>query len=122
MTLQQLLIGQFGVSASDLNETFPVVGTTPVQLLQNNPNRVGFIIVNLSTNTAYISTQPSVTTTSGAAVGGAQSQSSTWRDDFNTVGYARYAVSASAGCQFYVAEIVLTGNEQPQTGGSSAGV
>ena len=122
MTLQQLLLGQFGVSASDVNETFPVVGTTPVQLLTNNPNRVGFIIVNLSTNTAYVGLQAAVTTTTGAALGGNQSFSSTWRDDFNSVGFARYAVAATSNNNFYVAEIVLTGNEQPQVGGSSAGI
>jgi hypothetical protein len=120
MTLNELLIGQFGVSGSDLRESVYTVGTTPVQVLPNDPNRVGFIISNLSTNTVYIALANAVTTTTGLAVGGGSAIASKWRDDFQTVGFARYMVSASSNCSIYVAEIVMYVNEQPGTlGGGS---
>lgn len=120
MTLQELLIGQFGVSATDINETTVTVGATPTQLLQNNPNRIGVLISNLGSNTIYIGFNSAVSQTTGAAVGGSNSYGAKWRDDFNTVGYARYAVSPGGSSTVYVAEIVMTGNEQPTTGNARA--
>ncbi len=120
MTLQQLLIAQFGVSSSDLRESFPTVGTSSTLILPNDPNRVGFIVVNLSTNTCYLGMANAVTSTTGAALGGNSSFTSTWRDDFNTVGFQRYAISPSGSASFYVAEIILTGNEEPTSGTTSA--
>jgi hypothetical protein len=121
MTLQQLLIGQFGVSATDLNEAYISVGTTPINLLSNNPNRIGFIISNLSTNTCYVGLTPATSSTTGLFLAAGGELTSTWRDDFNSVGFARYAVSPGGTSNFYVAEIVMTGNEQPQVGASGGG-
>lgn len=113
MTLQQLLQAQFGVSGADLRESTYTVGQTPVLILPNDPNRVGFIISNLSANTIYVAMANSVTTTSGVAVGGGNGLTSVWRDDFYTVGYQRYAISATGSNAIYVAEIVMYVNENP---------
>lgn len=122
MTLKELLIGQFGVSQTDLRESFITVGTTPTLLLANDPNRVGFIISNLSTNTCYIGMGNAVTSTTGLVLGGASAFSSTWRDDFNTVGFQRYGISPTGSSAFYVAEVIMTGNEQPTGNGLAAGI
>ncbi len=116
MTLQQLLIGQFGVTQSDLRESFITVGASQTLLLPNDPNRVGFIISNLSTNTVYIGLSNAVIATTGLAVGALATYSSTWRDDFSTVGFQRYAISPGGSSDFYVAEVILTGNEAPTIG------
>lgn len=121
MTLQELLIGQFGVSKTDMQEAYISVGTSPVQLLQNNPNRVGFIISNLSTNTCYVGLQPAVAQTTGLFLAAGGALGSSWRDDFGSVGFARYAISPGGTSNFYVAEIIMTGNEQPTTGAPGGG-
>ncbi len=121
MTLQQLLIGQFGVSGADLRESFITVGTTSTLLMPNDPNRVGFIISNLSTNTCYVGMANAVTSTTGLILGGAGNITSKWRDDFQTVGFQRYAISPSGNSNFYVAEIIMYSNETPQPSGISAG-
>lgn len=121
MTLQELLTGQFGVTQTDLRESFITVGTSPVPLLPNDPNRVGFIISNLSANACYIGLRPNTDTTTGLILSAANSLSSSWRDDFNTVGFSRFGVSPSGNSDFYVAEIIMTGNEAPQVGAPGGG-
>jgi hypothetical protein len=121
MTLQELLIGQFGVSQTDLRESFIAVGTSSTLILPNDPNRIGFIISNLSTNTCYVGMANAVTSTTGLILGGSNNLTSNWRDDFNTVGFQRYAISPSGTSNFYVAEIIMTGNEVKQSSGISSG-
>lgn len=121
MTLSQLLLAQFGVSGADLRESYPSVGSSPVQILPNDPNRVGFLVSNLSSNTIYVGLKNNVDSTTGLALGGLLSFGSIWRDDFHTVGFSRFAISPSGTSQLYVAEIVMYVNEQPVvTGGNAA--
>ncbi len=120
MTLQQLLIGQFGVSGADLRESFPVVSQSPVQILPNDPNRVGFIVSNLSTNTIFVGLGNAVTSTTGLSLGGGNALSSKWRDDMQTVGFARFGISTTGTNQLYVAEFVMYTNEEHSVTGSSA--
>ena len=114
MTLQQLLQAQFGVSGADLRENTYTVGQSPVLVLPNDPNRTGFIISNLSANTIYVGMQNAVSSTTGVAVGGGNGLTSNWRDDFQTVGYQRYAISTTGSNSVYVAEIVMYINESPE--------
>lgn len=73
------------------------VGTSVVKLLPSDPNRVGFIVVNLGSAAVYIKPRLDVSATSGirlAPNGG--SLTVTWRDDFHLAGWEWYAVADAA--------------------------
>ena len=73
------------------------VGTSVVRVLDPGPDRVSFIIVNLSAVAIYVAPRLGVSATSGirlAPNGGSLSLS--WRDDFHLVGWEWYAVADAA--------------------------
>ncbi len=74
------------------------VGTAVVRILPADPNRLGFIIVNLSAVAVYVKPRRDVTAISGirlAPSGGSLSLG--WREDFHLVGLDWYAVADAAG-------------------------
>lgn len=110
LTLSDLVEQQYGVK-TDVKTSVVSVGTTPTQVLDNNPNRVGYILINLSTNAAFINFDTSVSTNNGiflAQQGGSFSQN--WKDDFNIVGYSMYGIVASGSNNIFVAEIFTIGH------------
>lgn len=111
MTLDEFIQQQYGIRTDTVKSTF-TVGTTPVQIVQNNPNRISYTVVNASTNAIFTDENPSVSVNNGAIVGGGSSQAFDWRVDGQTAGYGLYAVSASAGCQVYVREVVIIDSEE----------
>jgi hypothetical protein len=81
------------------------VGTTAVKVLNNNPDRIGWLIENLSANTIYIAYGPDVSSTKGiqiAANGG--SASSVVSEDGEAVAYEVWAVATGASSAIYVLE------------------
>jgi len=73
------------------------IGTTAARFLDPDPNRVGFIVVNLSTAAMYVKPRLDVSASSGirlAPSGG--SLSITWRDDFHLAGWERYVIADAA--------------------------
>jgi len=111
MTLRDFIQSQYGIRV-DIIESTVTVGTTPVRIAQNNPNRISYTLSNLSTNTLYTSGNPSVSNTNGALVSGSQSQVFDWRVDADTTGYDLYGVASAAGTVVYVREVVIIDDEK----------
>lgn len=97
---------QYGIRVDTKIKTVSV-GTSPVQLVDNNPNRLSYTISNQSGQTIFTDHYPSVATTTGAFVGVGSAQGFDWRVDAQTVGYDLYAVVASQTSIVYVREVVI---------------
>lgn len=109
-TLAQLLAEQYGARA-DVKMSTVTVTTTPSRILDNNPNRIGYIIINMSTGSAYINFSSTLSSTNGiilAQLGGQFGL--TWRDDFDITGYEMYGIAASGSNVLTVIEEYLVDN------------
>jgi hypothetical protein len=83
------------------------VGVAVVRVLPNNPNRFGFIIINLGLSAVYVAPDRAVSATRGirlAPSGG--SFSANWREDFQLVGWDWYAIADAAAQDVFVMEVV----------------
>lgn len=105
--------------ASILEETFKTktravenplitsVGVTAAQILANNPNRLAWVIVNMSANTIYLAFSNAVSATRGiilAPNGG--SASMVYNEDFQPTGWAVWALASGAASAVYAYEVV----------------
>jgi len=108
MTLHDLLIEKFRVRTRAIeNPVTDTVDTTPKVVLHNNPNRLGWLIVNQSPNTVFVALSNQVSATRGVRLdpnGGFCSM--TWSEDFHAVAWAIWAVATGANSSIYVLEIV----------------
>jgi hypothetical protein len=87
------------------NPVTNIVGTTAVKVLRQNPDRIGWLIQNLSPNTIYVAYSPDVSSTKGiqvAASGGVIS--SIISEDGEAVTYEMWAVATAANSAIYVVE------------------
>ena len=108
-TLRDLLLKQYGVK-TDVKEKTVTLGTTPTQVLENNPNRLSYLIGNASTITAYAAHSAGLTTsTSGIPVGGGNALAGDWRVDFDVVGYELWMTANSGSPVMFVYEVVTAG-------------
>ena len=105
-TLKDLLRSQQLIS-TDVQEKIVTVGTTPTKVLDNNPNRVSYILGNTGTVTLFFA-QSATPLNSGVGipVGGGNSLGSNWHDDMNAVGYELWALSSSGNVSVFVREVV----------------
>lgn len=108
MTLASLLLERFKVRTRAVqNPKITSVGTTALEVLANNPNRLGFTIINLSTNVMYAGLSNDVSSTKGirlAASGG--SLTMVWDEDFQMVGWAWWVVASGATSAIYAIEVL----------------
>lgn len=58
-----------------------VVGTTPVQFLKRNANRVSYVVVNLSANTVYLGFEGDVTAARGVLLDPSGGQANSWIEE-----------------------------------------
>lgn len=108
MDLAGLLLERFKCKTRAVeNPLVTAVGTTAILVLANNPNRLAWVIVNLSANTLYLALGNDVSATKGVLLapnGG--SASMVWDEDFQTVGWAVWGVAAGANSAIYCMEVV----------------
>ncbi len=106
ITLSDLLNGLYGINTVEkINPVVSAVGVTAVKVLNNNPNRVSFIFVNLSVNSIYLSPLNDVSSAKGiyvASNGGYVVMQ--WDRDFNLVSREWWAVATGAGSNIFIAE------------------
>ncbi len=89
-----------------INPVTDTVATIPTQILQNNPDRIFLLIVNLSANTGYVGWDARVSADRGiplAPYGGYISLSI--EEDGELVIYEVWAVNEAAAGKYYVVEI-----------------
>jgi hypothetical protein len=108
MAASQYMLKEYGfVTRAVVNPLVSSAGTTTVRVLNDNPDRIAWFIINLSANIVYISYSPDVSSTKGiilAANGG--TANSTVRDDGDAVTYEIWAKAAADNSTIYVIEYV----------------
>lgn len=69
LTISQYLERQFGVETYPRrNPLISSVGTTALELLRSNPNRLAWLFVNLSANAMYLLDKPDVSSSNGIRI------------------------------------------------------
>lgn len=106
--LTDLLRDRFHVKTRELiNPVIAAVGVAAIPVIRNNPDRLGFVFINLSANIVYISPAPGVLATAGIrldANGGMVSM--VWDEDFELVSHEWYGIATGAGSAIFVSEII----------------
>jgi len=109
ITLHELLMEKFKVrTRAVVNPKVSEIGTTPGQILGNNPNRLAFVIINLhATQSIYLGLDSSVASTKGIKIDPAGgSLKMVWDEDFQITSWAIWGVGSGAGTTCYVLEVV----------------
>jgi len=106
--LADLLTQRFGIKTrSVVNPVTAAVAAAGNLILRNNPDRVGFIIINLSANIVYISPLPGVLATAGIRLAaGGDWRSFVWDEDFELCSLDWYATASAFPSAIYILESI----------------
>lgn len=109
MKVSDIITDKYGVKTNKkINPLTSSLGTTAAMVLTNNPNRISFTIVNMSTNTVYLAFGPDVSTTNGILLlpnGGSLSVS--MGEDFELSCSEVYGVASGATSSIYTLEVTI---------------
>ena len=95
-----------GTTSVNVNPVSSVVGTVPTQLLANNPERVGWIIVNRDANPIGLAFANAVSLTGQLLLGGGGAMMSlSVEQDGELVTLPVWAISAAGNATVYVLEV-----------------
>lgn len=107
-TLPELLNNAFGVRTRvNLNPVVSSVGTVPTQIVGNNPNRVGLLIVNLGVNNLFVLPEPDPSAAKGillAPNGG--DLVITWYEDFDWAMYEEWGIAPAGAVNILTIEVI----------------
>ena len=113
MPLETLLMERFKVKTRAVENPQAVtsLGTTAQIILANNPNRLAWVIVNLSANVIYIGFTRTVSATTGAEQGvrldaNGGSAVMIWDEDFQPTSWAIWGIASAINSQLYSYEVV----------------
>ena len=110
-TLKDLLVDELGVETFE-RETVGQAGLASALILRQNPNRVAFIVVNLSVNTLYMAVRGLASATRGIRLGpSGGSLSVFYRDDLILPAREWQAIATAAASDYYVLEVLILGGE-----------
>lgn len=109
MPLDELLMERFKVRtrAVENPNSVTTATTTAQEILANNPNRFGFVIVNLGDVACYVALDAPKADEKGIrldANGG--TFGCVWDEDFQLTGWAWYIIAASDTSKVYSVEVV----------------
>ncbi len=110
-TLKALLEQELGVATYE-RETAAQAGVAASQLMRSSPNRIAWILFNLSANVLYINPLTVPSATRGlrlAANGGFVSMF--YREDFTLPTRDWQIVASAAGSDYYLLEVFLMGGK-----------
>lgn len=109
MTLSKLIEKQFGVATRPIVN--PLIAATPgvaaVRLLPNNPDRLAWILINLSVNPMYINLTDAVSAINGIYVppnGGFVGM--VWDEDFQMLAWEWWVITPAGASNLLVIEII----------------
>ena len=107
MGAREVSVKRFGFPTRPVeNPVVNAVGVTVEEVLKNNPDRVFWVIINLSGNTVYVALSEEVSAIRGIrldAGGGWVSMSAD--EDGEAVAYSVFALATGAASAIYVLEI-----------------
>lgn len=106
--LDELLRARLGAQfTSRVNDVLSSVGLTVLQLLPQDYNRLGFVVINLSVNSLYVGPFADVSSTKGIRVGASGGNLAVlWEEDLILPGLEWFAVAAGAGSALLTVELV----------------
>ena len=106
IALAQLLDQMFGVkSRHQINSLVSQVGVTAIPIMNANPNRLSFIIFNLSVNSVYISPDPDVSSVKGMYIAGNGGFfMSQWDVDFQLPSMQFFGIATGAASNVFILE------------------
>lgn len=108
MSLEALIAAKLGVRTRPIeNRLVSSVGTSVLELLPNDPNRLAAVIINLSTNVLYVTPGRDPSSSKGIRI--APSGGTLlllWDEDFHTVGSSWFGVASGAASAVYTLEEV----------------
>jgi len=108
-SVYELIAKEYGISIAIEDPSINLsIGTTSLIIAQNNPRRLGLVIINLSTNVLYVKPGGSATTTSGirlAASGG--SVSVNFITDLHLPALEWQAIASGAASAIYITSVVI---------------
>lgn len=106
-TMDDLLRNEYGVNVHPSNESNTYnVGTTPTQILSNNPNRVGLTFVNPSSINVLLFYGKNPSSSFGILLaGGGGTLSLNWRDDMTLIPMDWYAIAPGGATSITVASL-----------------
>ena len=106
-TLKDLLNQELGVETFE-RETATTAGVAATQLMRQNPNRIAFILYNLSANILFINPLTAPSSTRGIRLGpNGGFVSMFYREDFTLTAREWQIIADVAGSAFYLLEILL---------------
>jgi len=108
MTAQEVLDRRWGVRTRPItNRLVSSLGTSVTRLIPNDPDRLAWLIVNLSGNTVYLALTRDVSSSKAILLqpsGG--SAGMVIDEDFNTVTYEVWGLASAANSAIYTVEVV----------------
>lgn len=88
--------------------SFTSVGTSSTQLMKQNPQRVSWVLVNLSANDMYIAPNEVVSSTTGILVSKSGGQaSSMWKEDLVLPSLEWSIIATGSSSNYMLLEVVL---------------
>jgi hypothetical protein len=105
-TARELVAARFGAPVNPVvNRAASSVGATAARLFINDPDRLGFLVVNLSANDLYIGPFPDVSATKGIKAGpSGGSISLVWFEDFEITAWEWFAIGSAAATNYLAIE------------------
>jgi hypothetical protein len=97
-TARELVAARFGAPVNPVvNRATSSVGATAARLFINDPDRLGFLVVNLSVNNLFIGPFPDVSATKGILLGpNGGNISLVWFEDFEICAWEWFAIGSAA--------------------------
>lgn len=109
MNVAKLIEREFGiVTRATRNPETEVLNEATLQLLPNNPNRLGWMAINLSDNNIFLALDIGVSATHGVLLtpnGG--SMTMIYQEDFEATCWAVYGTAAADASDIFVIEVLI---------------
>lgn len=109
ITLADLLMERFKVrTRAIVNPKRASVGTTALEIFDNNPNRLAWVIINThATQVLYVALERSLAAARAVRIDAAGGKASmVWDEDFQMTGWAIWGLGSAADTTFYAIEVV----------------
>jgi hypothetical protein len=105
--LSELVYEKFGIrTRAKVNPVTASLGITAALALKSNPNRLAWLLINLSANVVYIGFSRDVSSTKGIRLNANGGQASMiWDEDFDITGWEIYGVAAGANSAIFCYEV-----------------